>query len=91
MNHPPSFKDLLNFYLRMNPSVVMDEQNTTSLPTQDEVPQQNYAMRDLLSDHWVSLSALCGISLALGVPLKAYILWHLRHSWTGFLHCLRVP
>ena len=64
----------------------MEDQNITSPATQDEVPQQSYAMRDLLSDHWVSLSALCGISLALGVPLKAFILWHLRHSWTGCLH-----
>ena len=86
MNPHLRFKDLLNFYLRMNQSVVMDEQNTTSSPTQDEVQQHNYAMGDLLSDHWASLSALCGISLALGVPLKTFILWHLRHGWTGFLH-----
>ena len=84
MNPHLRFKDLLNFYLRMNQSVVMDEQNTTSSPTQDEAQQHNYAMGDLLSDHWASLSALCGISLALGVPLKTFILWHLRHSWTGF-------
>ena len=61
----------------------MDQQDTTTSlppPTQDEPPHQNYAMRDLLSVHSITLAVLCGASLVMGAPLKAYILWHLRHA-----------
>ena len=59
----------------------MDEQSTTTLAPQQDAssPPDNYAMRELLSVHRISLSILCVASLVMGMPLKAHILWHLRH------------
>ena len=51
-------------------------------------------MRDTLNDHQIALSAICIVSLVLGLPITINMLWHLQvannNSGRGVLRLIRL-